>query len=54
VIRGFAFAIFFGVVLGTYSSVFVAKNLVLFLGLDRGDKPKKDRDPGNEFANIDA
>jgi preprotein translocase subunit SecF len=32
VIRGFAFAIFLGVVLGTYSSVFVAKNLVLFIG----------------------
>ncbi len=52
VIRGFAFAIFFGVVLGTYSSIFVAKNLVLFIGLDRGDKPKKaDK---NEFANVDA
>ena len=51
VIRGFAFAIFFGVVLGTYSSVFVAKNLVLFIGLDRGDKPKKS---AGEFANVDA
>lgn len=53
VIRGFAFAIFFGVVLGTYSSVFVAKNLVLMIGLDRGDKPKKSNG-SNEFANIDA
>jgi preprotein translocase subunit SecF len=52
VIRGFAFAIFFGVVLGTYSSVFVAKNIVLMIGLDRGDKPKKTGK--NEFANIDA
>jgi len=52
VIRGFAFAIFVGVILGTYSSVYVAKNLVLFLGLDRGDKPKKGLQ--NEFANIDA
>lgn len=52
VIRGFAFAIFFGVVLGTYSSVFVAKNIVLMIGLDRGDKPKAaDK---NEFANVDA
>jgi preprotein translocase subunit SecF len=52
VIRGFAFAIFLGVVLGTYSSVFVAKNLVLFIGLDRSDKPKA---PGkSEFANVDA
>jgi len=52
VIRGFAFAIFFGVVLGTYSSVFVAKNLVLFIGLDRGDKPKKTG--SNEFADVEA
>ncbi|MEZ5798410.1 MAG: protein translocase subunit SecF [Paracoccaceae bacterium] len=52
VIRGFAFAIFFGVILGTYSSIFVAKNLVLFIGLDRGDKPKKAS--SNEFAEIDA
>jgi preprotein translocase subunit SecF len=52
VIRGFAFAIFFGVVLGTYSSVFVAKNIVLMIGLDRGDKPKAaDK---NEFASVDA
>jgi preprotein translocase subunit SecF len=52
VIRGFTFAIFLGVILGTYSSVFVAKNLVLFIGLDRSDKTKK---PGKgEFANVDA
>ena len=52
VIRGFSFAIFMGVLLGTYSSVYVAKNLVLFIGLDRSDKPKKaDK---SEFANVDA
>jgi preprotein translocase subunit SecF len=52
VIRGFVFAMLFGVVVGTYSTLYVAKNIVLFLGLDRGDKPKKaDK---NEFANIDA
>lgn len=50
VIRGFSFAIFMGVLLGTYSSVFVAKNIVLFIGLDRSEKAKK----SNEFANIDA
>ena len=54
VIRGFSFAIFMGVILGTYSSVYVAKNLVLFLGLDRSDKPKKARGGDHEFANIDA
>jgi preprotein translocase subunit SecF len=52
VIRGFAFAMFFGVIIGTYSTLYIAKNIVLFLGLDRGDKPKKS--DKNEFANIDA
>ena len=52
VIRGFVFAITMGVVLGTYSSVYVAKNLVLFIGLDRSDKPKAGN--GGQFANIDA
>ena len=52
VIRGFVFAIFWGVVVGTYSSVYVAKNIVLMLGLDRD--PKKPSDAGTQFANIDA
>ena len=55
VIRGFSFAIFVGVVLGTYSSVYVAKNLVLFLGLDRSDRPRSTgKGADHEFANIDA
>ena len=55
VIRGFAFAIFVGIVLGTYSSVYVAKNLVLFLGLDRSDKgTRTGKGTDHEFANIDA
>jgi preprotein translocase subunit SecF len=54
VIRGFSFAIFMGVLLGTYSSVYVAKNLVLFIGLDRSDKPKTGKPSDHEFANIDA
>ncbi len=53
VIRGFVFAMFFGVIVGTYSTLYVAKNIVLFLGVDR-DKASKSRDPGNDFANIDA
>ena len=53
VIRGFSFAIFMGVLLGTYSSVYVAKNIVLMIGLDRSDKPKGGG-AANEFANIDA
>jgi len=35
VIRGFVFAITFGVVIGTWSSIYVAKNIVLMLGVDR-------------------
>ncbi len=55
VIRGFSLAIFLGVILGTYSSVYVAKNLVLFLGLDRSDRPRKTgKGADHEFANVDA
>jgi preprotein translocase SecF subunit len=53
VIRGFVFAMLFGVVIGTYSTLYVAKNIVLMLGVDRGDKPKKASDK-IEFANVDA
>ncbi len=53
VIRGFVFAITWGVVIGTYSSVYVAKNVVLYLGVKR-DWSKKDNNKGNQFANIDA
>ena len=35
VIRGFVFAITFGIIIGTYSSVYVAKNVVLWLGVKR-------------------
>ncbi len=52
VLRGFSLAIFIGVLLGTYSSVYVAKNIVLLIGLDRSGK-KKSAAP-DEFANVDA
>ena len=51
VIRGFVFAIFWGVIVGTYSSVYVAKNVVLMLGVDRD--PKKP-EAGTTFADVDA
>jgi preprotein translocase subunit SecF len=54
VIRGFSLAIFIGVILGTYSSVYVAKNIVLMIGLDRSEKPKGGKGTPAEFANIDA
>jgi preprotein translocase SecF subunit len=53
VIRGFVFAMFFGVIIGTYSTLYVAKNIVLILGVDRGEKPKRPGAAG-EFANVDA
>ena len=38
VIRGFVAAMLFGVFIGAYSTLYVAKNIVLMLGLDRSDK----------------
>ena len=52
VIRGFVFAITWGIIVGTYSSVYVAKNVVLMLGTKR-DWSKPDANQGNQFANID-
>ena len=51
VIRGFVFAITWGVVVGTYSSVYVAKNVVLFLGVKR-DWTKKDTGSGQYLSLI--
>ena len=42
VLRGMSFALIFGVAVGTYSSIFVASAVVLLLGIDRGDKPKRE------------
>jgi preprotein translocase subunit SecF len=53
VIRGFTFAITFGIVIGTYSSVYVAKNVVLYLGVNR-DPKKNDGRAGTQFSDIDA
>ena len=53
VIRGFVFAMIWGVVVGTYSSVFVASSTLLRLGVKR-DWSKPSNTDGNQFANIDA
>jgi preprotein translocase subunit SecF len=53
VIRGFVFAIFWGVIVGTYSSIYVAKNVVLMIGVKR-DWSKPDNKSGTQFSNIDA
>ena len=51
VIRGFVFAITWGIIVGTYSSVYVAKNVVLYLGVDRN--PPKDPAAGTRFATAE-
>ncbi|CUK02467.1 protein translocase subunit SecF [Shimia thalassica] len=53
VIRGFVFAMIWGVVVGTYSSIFVASTVLLKLGVKR-DWSKPSNNSGNQFANIDA
>jgi len=53
VIRGFIFAMTWGVIVGTYSSVFVATNILLYLGVKR-DWSKPDANAGNQFADVDA
>ena len=53
VIRGFVFAMIWDVVVGTYSSIFVASNILLMLGVKR-DWSKPDANSGNQFANVDA
>ncbi|KXF92207.1 protein translocase subunit SecF [Phaeobacter inhibens] len=53
VIRGFVFAMIWGVIIGTYSSIFVASTILLWLGVKR-DWTKPSNTTGNQFANIDA
>ncbi|WP_224813957.1 protein translocase subunit SecF [Hasllibacter sp. MH4015] len=59
VIRGFVFAIAWGVIVGTYSSIYVAKNVVLMIGVKRDwSKPSDGGGAGGpggtQFANVDA
>ncbi|MWD29467.1 protein translocase subunit SecF [Aquicoccus sp. SCR17] len=53
VIRGFVFAMTWGVIVGTYSSIFVASAILLRLGVKR-DWSKPDANAGTQFADIDA
>ena len=53
VIRGFVFAMIWGVVVGTYSSIFVASTVLLMLGVKR-DWSKSQDTTGNQFGNVDA
>ena len=53
VIRGFVFAMIWGVVIGTYSSIFVATAILLVLGVKR-DWSKKDPSAGTRYGHIDT
>jgi len=53
VIRGFVFAMMWGVLIGTYSSIFVASAILLVLGVKR-DWTKTESKVGNQFGNTDA
>jgi preprotein translocase subunit SecF len=53
VIRGFVFAMIWGVIVGTYSSVFIASSILLRLGVKR-DWSKPSAGAGTQFSGIDA
>ena len=53
VIRGFVFAMMWGVFIGTYSSIFVATAILLVLGVKR-DWSKDANKVGGRYADIDA
>lgn len=54
VIRGFVFAMIFGILVGTYSSVFVASNVLLFLGVKRDWTKSDGGGAGTNFGNAKA
>ncbi|MDG2340968.1 MAG: protein translocase subunit SecF [Paracoccaceae bacterium] len=54
VIRGFVFAMIWGVIVGTYSSIFIASGVLLRLGVTRDWSKKSDAKAGTQFSNIDA
>jgi preprotein translocase SecF subunit len=53
VIRGFTFAMIWGIVVGTYSSIFVAAPVLMWFGVKR-DWSKPDAAAGTEFSKVDA
>ncbi len=54
VIRGFVFAMILGVVIGTYSSVFVASAILNRLGVKRDWSKEAANKASGQYANIDA
>jgi preprotein translocase SecF subunit len=54
VIHGFTFAMIWGVVIGTYSSIWIASALLLRLGVKRDWSKPDAGGAGTQFANVDA
>jgi len=54
VIRGFVFAMIWGVIVGTYSSIFVASAILLWLDVKRDWSKPDPKNVGNQFGNVDA
>jgi len=54
VIRGFVFAMIWGVIVGTYSSIFVASTVLAILGVKRDWSKTDPKAAGNQFGDIDA
>ena len=50
VIRGFVFAMIWGVVVGTYSSVFVAVAALLWFGVKRDWTSQSEKNAGTNFG----
>lgn len=53
VLRGFVFAMTWGILVGTYSSVYIATNWVLFLGVKRDWSKPADTPAGTQFTTAD-
>jgi preprotein translocase SecF subunit len=54
VVFGFAFAVIFGVLIGTYSSIWVASAIVLWLGVKRDWTVKGESKAGTQFGSSKA
>lgn len=54
VIRGFVFAMLWGVFVGCYSTIYVAKNIVLWLGVNRDRTNKADVGPYAHAERVEA
>ncbi len=54
ILHGFSLVLFIGIVMGTYSSVFVASAIALDMGLKRADLLKSDEENKDKTAEADA